>query len=99
MDAPAVLNHLITIGCPVFLREGQLIVRDTQHVLTDDVRASIRTHRDALVTLLTPAPRALTPYYPCVVCGSTDRYEDHGIWRCEHCWPTGSVRERRGKAA
>jgi pyochelin synthetase len=32
-----------------------------------------------------PAP--LTPWYPCVVCGSTDRWDDHGIWRCIACWP------------
>src|SRR5262245_46595994 len=32
-----------------------------------------------------PAP--LTPCYPCVVCGSTDRWEDRGIWRCVACWP------------
>ena len=29
----------------------------------------------------------LTPHYPCVVCGSTDRWDDHGIWRCLACWP------------
>jgi hypothetical protein len=32
-------------------------------------------------------PDPLTPYYPCVVCGSTDRWEDRGIWRCVACWP------------
>src|SRR5438477_11134865 len=32
-----------------------------------------------------PAP--LTPYYPCVVCEGTERWNDHGIWRCRHCWP------------
>jgi tubulysin polyketide synthase-like protein len=33
----------------------------------------------------TPAP--LTEYYPCVVCGRVDRWDDHGIWRCRTCWP------------
>ena len=36
-----------------------------------------------------PAP--LTPHYPCVVCTSTDRWPDRGIWRCRQCWPPGSL--------
>ena len=40
-----------------------------------------------------PAP--LTPCYPCVVCGSTERWNDHGIWRCVACWPSP---ERQGWA-
>jgi len=34
-------------------------------------------------------PEPMTPCYPCVVCGSTDRWEERGIWRCRQCWPPG----------
>src|SRR5262249_25437386 len=37
--------------------------------------------------MTTSAAEPLTPYYPCVVCGNTKRWDDHGIWRCMHCWP------------
>ena len=33
------------------------------------------------------SPEPLTPAYPCVVCGQTERWDDHGIWRCKACWP------------
>jgi len=39
-------------------------------------------------------PEPLTQYYPCVVCGSTDRWDDHGIWRCCRCWPSGSLAQQ-----
>jgi hypothetical protein len=32
-------------------------------------------------------PEPLTQYYPCMVCGKTERWNDHGIWRCVACWP------------
>jgi hypothetical protein len=32
-------------------------------------------------------PEPLTQYYPCIVCGRTERWDDHGIWRCRGCWP------------
>jgi len=35
----------------------------------------------------------LTPHYPCIVCASTNRWDDHGIWRCLACWPSP---ERQG---
>src|SRR5262245_52875296 len=38
-----------------------------------------------------PQPAPLTPHYPCVVCGSIERWEDRGIWRCRLCWPPGSL--------
>jgi len=39
-----------------------------------------------------PHPAPLTPCYPCVVCGSTDRWEDRGLWRCGACWPRVAYR-------
>ena len=32
-------------------------------------------------------PEPLKQYYPCVVCGSTERWNDYGVWRCLACWP------------
>jgi hypothetical protein len=65
----------------------------------------LREHKVALLALLSqpmPAvdpvqptaptlPEPLTPHYPCVVCGNTDRWDDRGIWRCGRCWPPGSL--------
>ncbi|SRR6267378_4257822 len=34
----------------------------------------------------TPAPEPPTSYDSCVVCEDTDRWDDHGIWRCRRCW-------------
>jgi hypothetical protein len=33
-----------------------------------------------------PHPAPLTLCYPCVVCGSTGRWDDCGVWRCRRCW-------------
>lgn len=70
--------------------------------MTPEVVTLLREHKTALLALLSqPIPAAapeqlpapvlpalLTPHYPCVVCGHTDRWEDRGIWRCRRCWPT-----------
>jgi len=46
------------------------------------------------------APSAVTSVqplsadYPCTVCGSTDRWQDHGVWRCKACWPKGQRKAR-----
>jgi hypothetical protein len=63
-------------------------------VVTPEVATLLRQHKTALLALLTaPAPTVvsspepLTQYYPCVVCGKTERWDDHGIWRCVACWP------------
>lgn len=41
------------------------------------------------------AAAPLTPQYPCVVCGGTDRWDDAGIWRCTPCWPTSLTKTAR----
>jgi hypothetical protein len=41
----------------------------------------------------------LTQYYPCVVCGKTERWDDAGIWRCVACWPTPLTEATRHAAA
>ena len=68
--------------------------------LTPALLDAIRQHKAALLALLSqpmPAahraasPEPLTQDSPCVVCASTDRWEDAGIWRCRRCWPPGSL--------
>lgn len=44
-------------------------------------------------------PDPLTQYYPCVVCRKTERWDDHGIWRCLACWPEPVTQSARLAAA
>jgi hypothetical protein len=88
------IQVLIASGCRLIPDGAALRVQDPQHALTDALRQAIRQHKPALLALLTasaPAavsrPEPLTPSYPCVVCGKTERWNDHGIWRCVACWP------------
>ena len=30
---------------------------------------------------------------PCVVCGKSERWNDHGTWRCVACWPSKAKKE------
>ena len=41
------------------------------------------------------APAPLTQRYPCVVCGQNVRWDDHGVWRCQGCWPEPMTRATR----
>jgi hypothetical protein len=43
---------------------------------------------------VTATPEPLTQYYPCLVCGKTERWNDQGIWRCRACWPPGSLQRK-----
>lgn len=75
--------------------------------VTAEVMALLRYYKAGLLAVLSqnvPAsestttaptrPAPLTPHYPCVVCGSTTRWEDCGIWRCRRCWPPGSLAQQ-----
>ena len=67
--------------------------------VTPEVVTLLREHKTAFLAMLSPAapvtkspatarnPASLTQYYPCVVCGGSERWDDHGIWRCRRCWP------------
>jgi tubulysin polyketide synthase-like protein len=83
--------HLCAAGCQLTRQGDTLRVHDPQHILTDALRQAIRTHKAALLAVLTPEP--LTQYYPCVVCSGSERWDDAGIWRCLACWPSP---ERQG---
>ena len=41
------------------------------------------------------APEPLSPTYPCVGCGSRDRWNHHGVWRCAACWPPDAFTPRK----
>lgn len=44
------------------------------------------------------APEPLSPTYPCVGCGSRDRWNHHGIWRCAVCWPPDAFTPRKERS-
>jgi len=81
--------------------DGTVRCRALKSVLTPDLLDVMRQHKAALHALVetrvlrdqSPPAEPLTQYYPCIVCGSTDRWDDHGIWRCVACWPSP---ERQG---
>ena len=108
MTPVELVTALTAAGCWL-IREGeQLRLKDPQHALTNDLRQAIREHKQALLALLSQPmlaaapvqptvptrPEPLTPHYPCVVCGNTDRWEDREIWRCRRCWPPGSLAQQ-----
>ena len=56
--------HLCAAGCQ-FTRQGDTLrVHDPQHILTDALRQAIRTHKAALLAMLTPEGRIPLPRYP-----------------------------------
>src|SRR5262245_46390276 len=102
--ATEVYECLTQHGVVLRVQDGQLKARATQGMLTEAWRHEIRTHREALMALLTstgsPMPQALparphaapslhaATQAPCVVCGGSQRWDDAGVWRCTTCWPT-----------
>ena len=85
MTATALLDDLRTRGVHLAVKGEHLAVDAPKGALTDALRQAIRQHKSALLALLTasaPAavsrPEPLTPSYPCVVCGKTERWNDHG---------------------
>ncbi len=101
MTAVVLLDELRTKGVQLTVEGEHLAVDAPKNVLNDDLRQAIREHKQELLALLSQPmsaadpvqptaptrPEPLTPHYPCVVCGGTDRWEDRGIWRCRRCWP------------
>ena len=66
--------RLIAGGCSLSLLAGErLRVHDPQHILTDELRQAIRTHKAALLAMLTPERRIPLPRYPAVSFVEQDR--------------------------
>jgi hypothetical protein len=95
MTAQEVLAAVVQAGGRL-TPHGEKITVEAPAPLPLVILALIREHKTALLALLAqsvPTPKAssppkpLSPTYPCVVCGKTERWNDHGIWRCVACWP------------
>jgi hypothetical protein len=70
MTALDLFVHLTAAGCQLTRQGETLQVHDPQHVLTDVLRQAIRTHKAALLAMLTPdrripLPRAPAPCWRC----------------------------------
>jgi hypothetical protein len=51
-SASALLGDLTNQGCRVWATEDRLMLSDPNGVLTDALRAAIRTHKEAILALL-----------------------------------------------
>src|SRR5262245_49784552 len=70
MMALDLFSHLTAAGCRLTRQGETLRVHDPQHALNDDLRQAIRTHKAALLGLLTeerpiPLPRSPAPCWRC----------------------------------
>ena len=92
MTAPVLLDELRTKGVHLAVEGEHVVVDAPRGALTDDLRQTIRQHKAALLAVL--AAELLTQYYPCVVCGAQDRWNDRGIWRCRQCWPLSPMHRK-----
>ena len=65
MRALDLFRHLTAGGCTLSRLDGdRLQIHDPQHILTDGLRQAIRTHKAALLAMLTPERRIALPRYP-----------------------------------
>ena len=64
MTAVDLFFHLTGSGCQFTRVHDRLRVHDPQHVLTDTLRQAIRTHKAALLAMLTPERRIPLPRSP-----------------------------------
>src|SRR5438309_6843974 len=99
MTPTSLLDVLRTRGVLLAINADALTIDAPKGVLTNELRRAIRQHKAALLALVTastadasPVSASLSPTYPCVVCGQTSRWDDHGIWRCVTCWPRVGIR-------
>jgi hypothetical protein len=101
MTANELLRTLQARDVQLMVEGNQLRYDASEGVITDEVLTLLRKHKVALLELVTastidasPVPATYSPMYPCVVCGQTNRWDDHGIWRCRACWPPGSLQRK-----
>jgi hypothetical protein len=91
MDALAVLAELDRLGVGVYAAGGHLHVRSRGAPLPDELRASIREHRDALVLHLSRT-------HFCTGCGDS-RYKFHEPTVCNRCRRRAANRSRTDQEA
>ena len=97
MEATDVLTTLTALGCQVSPEGDTLRVLDPHHALSDAIRQAIRTHKAAILALLThPAPTSTeqrpgqTPELPQAARQSTPSWERPGA-----CYACGTTRRWR----
>jgi hypothetical protein len=87
MTALDLYQHLAAAGCQLTRQGETLRVHDPQHVLTDALRQAIRTHKAALLALLTPERRIPLPRYPapCWRCKGPSERQGLRYLLCAQC--------------
>jgi hypothetical protein len=87
MTACELFQVLTRAGCRLRPDGPALRILDPQHALTDPLRAQIRRHKEALLSILCPRPPRhaggfpiTDTEHPCSVCGSPD-WQQHLSYR------------------
>ena len=95
MTALDLFLHLTAAGCQLTRQGDTLRVHDPQHILTDALRQAIRTHKAALLALLTPERRIPLPRYPapCWQCKGPSERQGLRYLLCATCL----AQERQGE--
>jgi Zn finger protein HypA/HybF involved in hydrogenase expression len=88
MTALDLFLQLTAGGCTLSRLDGdRLQIRDPQHILTDALRQAIRTHKAALLAMLTPEVRIPLPRYPapCWRCKGPSERQGLRYLLCPQC--------------
>jgi len=90
MSATSLLTELRARGIEIQLEGGKPKLRGPQSVLTEDLVAKLREHKDEIVAALSqqPTPTEPTPTRPCYACGGIRYWQrPDGGWCCATCHP------------
>src|SRR5215475_1956405 len=102
MRALDLFRHLTAGGCTLSRLDGdRLQIHDPQHILTDVLRQAIRTHKAALLAMLTPERRIPLPRYPapCWRCKGPSERQGLRYVLCAQCQEQEDHREQRTECA
>jgi len=90
MSTVSLLDELRAKGIEVRLEDGKPKLRGPQAVLTEDLVAKLREHKDEIVQALSQqsTPTEPTPAHPCYACGGNRYWQrPDGGWCCAMCHP------------
>jgi hypothetical protein len=90
MSPIELIQELAAASCKLRVYGEQLIVRDPERALTDDLREAIRHHKAELLTLLRAKPANDKPM-PCPTCGDLERWPTDKGLVCPTCWLAACV--------
>src|SRR5262244_803915 len=101
MTALDLFLHLTAAGCQLTRQGDTLRVHDPQHILTDTLRQAIRTHKAALLAMLTLERRIPLPRYPapCWRCKGPSERQGLRYLLCVQCQEQEDQREQRTERA